>query len=72
LAAVEYKKLYTEKQKVERRLAKMYHKLNDKRVKPSPASEQPEASSSEAKDQPATGELISFSQVTVTSSKIDM
>ncbi|XP_021919020.1 tax1-binding protein 1 homolog isoform X1 [Zootermopsis nevadensis] len=55
LAAVEYKKLYTEKQKVERRLAKLCHKLNNKRGKPLPASEQ-----SEAKYQPATGELISL------------
>jgi len=79
LAAAEYKKLYTEKQKVERRLAKLYHKLNDKKVKPLSASEQTEASGSEAgeasgseaRDPPATGELISLSQVTVTSSKND-
>jgi hypothetical protein len=66
LAAVEYKKLYIEKQKVERRLAKLYHKLNDKRLKPLPVSEQ-----SRAKDQPATGELTSVSQVIVASSKND-
>jgi hypothetical protein len=33
MAAAEYRKLYTEKQKVEMRRAKLYQKLNEKKAK---------------------------------------
>lgn len=71
LAAAEYRKLYTEKQKVERRLTKLYHKMNEKKIKPSSALEQSKASST-AREQPVTGELISLSQATVAGSDNDV
>lgn len=58
MAAAEYRKLYTEKQKVEKRLAKLYHRLNEKKTKSSSSSEQSEACSSVVNGQPTTGELI--------------
>jgi len=61
MAATEYRKLYTEKQKVEKRLAKLYHRLNEKKAKSSTSSEQSEASSSVVRGQPMTGELICLS-----------
>ncbi|XP_069685146.1 calcium-binding and coiled-coil domain-containing protein 1-like isoform X1 [Periplaneta americana] len=64
MAAAEYRKLYTEKQKVERRLAKFYSKLSEKKSKSS--SDQSEAGSSTR--EPATAELISLSQTTGISS----
>jgi cell division septum initiation protein DivIVA len=70
LAAAEYRKLYTEKQKVERRLTKLYHKMNEKKMKTSSVSEQSKASSA-AREQPATGELIQLSPATVTGSETD-
>jgi len=69
LAAEEYRKLYTEKQKMERRLAKVYHKRGDRKAKSSSALEQSEASRSEAREQPVTGELISLTCTTELSSK---
>lgn len=71
LAAAEYRKLYTEKQKVERRLTKLYHKMNEKKIKSSSALEQSKASSM-AREQPVTGELISLSQATLTGSENDI
>jgi hypothetical protein len=71
LAAAEYRKLYTEKQKMERRLTKLYHKMNEKKIKSSSALEQSKASSV-AREQPMTGELISLSHATVTGSENDM
>ena len=69
MAATEYRKLYTEKKKVEKRLAKLYHKLNEKKAKSSSSSEQSEASSSVVRGQPMTGELISLSQPAVSGSR---
>lgn len=71
MAAAEYRKLYTEKQKVEKRLAKLYHRLNEKKAKSSSSSEQSEASSSVVRGQPMTGELICFSQPAVSGSRND-
>ncbi|PNF22882.1 hypothetical protein B7P43_G14134 [Cryptotermes secundus] len=68
LAAAEYRKLYTEKQKVERRLTKLYHKMNEKKLKSSSALEQSKASPV-AREQPVTGELISLSQAAVAGSE---
>jgi uncharacterized protein YlxW (UPF0749 family) len=62
MAAAEYRKLYTEKQKVEKRLAKLYHRLNEKKAKSLSSSEQSEASSFVVIGQPMTGELICLSQ----------
>jgi hypothetical protein len=70
LAAAEYRKLYTEKQKVERRLTKLYHKMNEKKIKSASALEQPKASSM-AREPPTTGELIHLSQATVAGSGTD-
>jgi hypothetical protein len=70
MAAGEYRKLYTEKQKVERRLTKLYHKMNEKKIKSASALEQSKASSV-ATEQPTTGELIHLSQATVTGSGTD-
>jgi hypothetical protein len=55
-AAAEYRKLYAEKQKVEKRLAKLHHRLSEKRAKPLSSSEQSEASSSVTRGQPVTVE----------------
>jgi len=71
MAAEEYRKLYTEKQKVEKRLAKLYHRLNEKKAKSSSSSEQSEASSSAVRGQPMTGELICLSQPAVSGSRND-
>ena len=72
MAAAEYRKLYAEKQKVEKRLAKLYHRLNEKKAKSSSSSsEQSEATSSVAGGQPLTGELICLSQAAVSASKND-
>jgi hypothetical protein len=71
MAAAEYRKLYTEKQKVEKRLAKLYHRLNEKKAKSSSSSEQSEASSSGVRGQPMTGELICLSQPAVSGSRND-
>jgi hypothetical protein len=71
LAAAEYRKLYIEKQKVERRLTKLYHKMNEKKMRSSSALEQSKASSV-AREQPETGELISLSQATVAGSENDV
>ena len=70
MAAAEYRKLYTEKQKVEKRLAKLYQRLNEKK-KSSSSSEQSEASSSGVRGQPMTGELICLSQPAVSGSRND-
>jgi hypothetical protein len=71
MAGEEYKKLYTKKQKVERRLAKLCHRLNVTKAKSSSSSEQSEASSSVASGQPKTGELICLSQAALSGSKND-
>lgn len=71
MAATEYRKLYTEKQKVEKRLAKLYHRLNEKKAKSSSLSEQSEASSSAVRGQPMTGELICLSQPAGSGSRND-
>ena len=71
MAAAEYRKLYTEKQKVEKRLAKLYHRLNEKKAKSLSSSEQSEASSCVARGQPMTGELICLSQPAVSGSRND-
>jgi cell division septum initiation protein DivIVA len=71
MAAAEYRKLYTEKQKVEKRLAKLYQKLNEKKAKSSSLSEQSEASSAVVRGQPVTGELISLTQAGPSGSKND-
>jgi len=71
MAAAEYRKLYTEKQKVEKRLAKLYHRLNEKKAKSSSSSEQSEASSSAVRGQPMTGELICLSQPAGSGSRND-
>jgi hypothetical protein len=70
LAAAEYRKLYTEKQKVERRFTKLYHKMNENKIK-SAASTLEQLDSSMTREQPVTGELIHFSQAAVTDSGID-
>jgi len=71
MAAEEYRKLYTEKQKVEKRLAKLYHRLNEKKAKSSSSSEQSEASTFVVRGQPMTGELVCLSQSAVPGSRND-
>jgi hypothetical protein len=53
MAAIEYRKLYAEKQKLEKRLAKLHHRLNEKKAKSS-SSEESQASGCVVRGQPAT------------------
>lgn len=62
MAADEYKKLYIEKQKVEKRLAKLYHKIQEKSKTLTP----------QQTDQLVTAELISLSQSSESDSRTDV
>ncbi|PSN49536.1 hypothetical protein C0J52_04970 [Blattella germanica] len=61
MAAAEYRKLYTEKEKVEKKLKRLHQKLGERKSKSAPAGEEP-----------ATAELISLSQPSGSDSKNDL